>query len=157
MFSRSDVKLHEAAQIIVMVVREMTVKKSCKYGEYGSFEHMVFLLSCGYDLIGEGGERSRIFRSRCGRFTTRLPKPPAEIPTPRAGITEAEDRQATTVFTVPTVIPPSAHDKTSIMKRYHLRRTCSHPSPCRFPTMVTLHDVRFVEWRLWNDGWIVIT
>ena len=32
--------------MIVMVdhVRKMTVKKSCKYGEYGSFEHLLFLL-----------------------------------------------------------------------------------------------------------------
>ena len=37
----------------------------------------------------------------------------------------------------PTVIPPSALDKTSIMKRYHRRRTCSHNSPRRSPTMVT--------------------
>ena len=25
-------------------VRKMTVKKSCKYGEYGSFQHLLFLL-----------------------------------------------------------------------------------------------------------------
>ena len=25
-------------------VREMTAKKSCKYGEYGSFQHLLFLL-----------------------------------------------------------------------------------------------------------------
>ena len=47
----------------------------------------------------------------------------------------------------PTVIPPSALDKPSIMKRYHRRRTCSHTSPRRSPTMVTLHDTRFVECR----------
>ena len=45
----------------------------------------------------------------------------------------------------PTVIPPSALDKPSIMKRYHSRRTCSHTSPRRLPSMVTLHDTRFVE------------
>ena len=39
----------------------------------------------------------------------------------------------------PTVIPPSALDKPSIMKRYHYRWTCSHTSPHRSPTMVTLH------------------
>ena len=55
-------------------------------------------------------------------------------------------------FHTPTVIPPSALDKPSIMKRYHSRRTCSHTSPRRLPTMVTLHDTRFVEWLLWNDG-----
>ena len=48
-------------------------------------------------------------------------------------------------FHGPTVIPPSALDKPSIMKRYHRRRTCSHTSPRRSPTMVTLHDSRFVE------------
>ena len=37
---------------------------------------------------------------------------------PGAGIVEADDRQVTTVFS-PTVIPPSALDKPSIMKRYH--------------------------------------
>ena len=48
-------------------------------------------------------------------------------------------------FHSPTVIPPSALDKPSITKRYHRRRTCSHTSPRRSLTMVTLHDTRFVE------------
>ena len=41
------VKLHEATQVFMMVdyVREMTVRRSCKYGEYGSLKHMLFLLS----------------------------------------------------------------------------------------------------------------
>ena len=60
-------------------------------------------------------------------------------------------------FHSPTVIPPSALDKGSIMKRYHRRRTCSHTSPRRSPTMVTLHDNRFVECRWWNDCWTVKT
>ena len=30
--------------VIVDHVREMTVKKSCKHGEYGSVEHLHFLL-----------------------------------------------------------------------------------------------------------------
>ena len=55
----------------------------------------------------------------------------------------------------PSVIPPSALDKPSIMKRYHRRRTYSHTSPRRSPTMVTLHDTRFVGCQLWNDGWTV--
>ena len=42
----------------------------------------------------------------------------------------------------PTVIPPSALDKPSIMERYHRRRACSYTSPRRSPTMVTLHDTR---------------
>ena len=45
----------------------------------------------------------------------------------------------------------------SIMKRLHRRRTCSHTSPRRSPTMVTLHDTRFVECQWWNDGWTVVT
>ena len=28
---------------MVDIVREMTSKKSCKFGEYGSFEHLLFL------------------------------------------------------------------------------------------------------------------
>ena len=60
-------------------------------------------------------------------------------------------------FRSPTVIPPSALDKPSIMKGYYRRRTCSHTSPRRSPTMVTLHDTRFVECRWWNDGWTVKT
>ena len=56
-----------------------------------------------------------------------------------------------------TVFPPSALDKPSIMKRYHRRRTCSHTSPRRSPTMVTLHDTRFVECGWWSDGWTVKT
>ena len=60
-------------------------------------------------------------------------------------------------FHSPTVIPPSALDKPSIMKRYRRWRTCSHTSPRRSPTMVTLHDTRFVECRWWNDGWTVKT
>ena len=43
-------------------------------------------------------------------------------------------------FHSPTVIPPSALDKPSITKRYHRRQNCSHTSPRRSPTMVTLHD-----------------
>ena len=60
-------------------------------------------------------------------------------------------------FHSPTVIPRSALDKPSIMKRYHRRRTCSHTSLHRSPTMVTLHDIRFVEYPWWNDGWTVKT
>ena len=60
-------------------------------------------------------------------------------------------------FHSPTVIPPSALDKPSIMKRYHHRRTCSHTSPRRSLTMVILHDARFVECRWWNGGWTVKT
>ena len=58
-------------------------------------------------------------------------------------------------FHSPTSIPASSLDKLNIMKRYHHRQTCSHTSPHRSPTMVTLHDTRFVEWRWWSDGWIV--
>ena len=60
-------------------------------------------------------------------------------------------------FHSPTVIPPSALDKPSIMKRYHPRWTCSHTSPRRWTTMVTLHDTQFVQCQWWNDGWTVKT
>ena len=55
-------------------------------------------------------------------------------------------------FQSPTVIPPSALDKPSIMNRDHRRRMCSHT-----PTMVTLRDTRFVECRWWNDGYTLKT
>ena len=58
---------------------------------------------------------------------------------------EADDRQVTTVFTVQSFIPPSALDKPSIMKRYHRRRTTRWGVTARSPTMVTLHDTRFVD------------
>ena len=58
-------------------------------------------------------------------------------------------------FHSPTVIPPSALDKPSIMKRYHRRRTSSPTSHRRSPTIVMFHDTRFVECRWWNDGWTV--
>ena len=57
----------------------------------------------------------------------------------------------------PTVIPPSALDKPSIMKRYHCQRTCNHTSPHRLPMMVTLHDTWFLNCWWWNDGWTVKT
>ena len=60
-------------------------------------------------------------------------------------------------FHSPTVILPLAFDKPSIMKRYHRRRTCSHTSPRRSPSMVTLHDTRFVNCRCWSDCWTVKT
>ena len=42
-------------------------------------------------------------------------------------------------------------------QRYLCRRTCSHTSPRRLPTLVTLHDTRFVKCRWWNDGWTMKT
>ena len=57
----------------------------------------------------------------------------------------------------PTVIPPSALDKPSIMKRYQRRRTTRWGVTARLPTMVTQHDTGFVECRWWNDGWTVKT
>ena len=50
--NHSVVKLlmFEATQVFVMVdcVRKMTAKKSCKYGEYESFEHLLFLVCLGF-------------------------------------------------------------------------------------------------------------
>ena len=61
-------------------------------------------------------------------------------------------------FHSPSVIPPSALDKPSIMKHYHCRRTRSHTSsPHRSPMLVTLHDTRFIECRWWSDSWTVKT
>ena len=42
----SVVKLYEATQMFLMVnyVRQITVKKSCRYGEYRLFQHPLFLL-----------------------------------------------------------------------------------------------------------------
>ena len=55
-------------------------------------------------------------------------------------------------------------DKPSIMKRYHRRVSWSvtivderRGVTSRLPTMVTLHDTRFVECRWWNDGWTAKT
>ena len=60
-------------------------------------------------------------------------------------------------FHSPSVIPPWALVKSSIMKRYHRRRTTRWGVTALSPTMVTLHDTRFVECRWWNDGWTVKT
>ena len=42
---RRDIEVILFYSNVVMVdcVRKMTVKKSCKYGEYGSFEHLLFM------------------------------------------------------------------------------------------------------------------
>ena len=60
-------------------------------------------------------------------------------------------------FHSPTIIPPSALDKPSIMKRYHRRWTTRWGATACSPTMVTLHDTRFVECWWWNDGRTVKT
>ena len=60
-------------------------------------------------------------------------------------------------FHSPTVIPPSALDKPSIMKLYHHRRTTRWGVAASSPTMVTFHDTRFVKCQWWNDGWTVKT
>ena len=51
-----------------------------------------------------------------------------------------------------TVIPPLVPDKPSIVKRYHRQRTTRRGVTARSPTILTLHDTRFVECRWWNDG-----
>ena len=56
----------------------------------------------------------------------------------------------------PTVIPPSALDKPSFMKRYHCRRK-RWGVTARSPMMVMLRDTQFVECRWWSDGWTVKT
>ena len=79
--------------------------------------------------------------------------------TPGADIMEADDRQLSSddSFHSPTVIPPSALDKPSIMKHYHRRWTTRWGVTARSPTLVMLHDIRFLECRWWNDGWTVKT
>ena len=57
----------------------------------------------------------------------------------------------------PTVIPPSALDKLSIVKCYCYLRTTRWGVAARSPTLVTLCDTRFVRYRWWNDGWTVKT
>ena len=75
-----------------------------------------------------------------------------------AGIMEADDRHNyDDSLHSPAVIPPSALDKPSIMKRYQRRRATRWGVTAVSPTMVTLHDTRFVECRCWNDGWTVKT
>ena len=43
--THSVVKLHKETQMFMRFdcVVEMTVKNSCRYGKYGSFEHLLFL------------------------------------------------------------------------------------------------------------------
>ena len=48
-------------------------------------------------------------------------------------------------FHSPTVIPPSALDKPSIMQHYHRQGMCSHTSPHCSLMMVMLHDTQFVK------------
>ena len=58
-------------------------------------------------------------------------------------------------FHSPTVIPPLALDKPSIMKCYHHWRMSSHTSPRRSPTMVTLLILGLSSAdceMTWNDG-----
>ena len=56
-------------------------------------------------------------------------------------------------FHSPTVIPLSALDKLSIIKRYHHRQTTRWGVIACSPTMVTLHGTRIVEGWWWNVGW----
>ena len=37
--------------MVVDYVKEMTVKKSCEYSEYGSFEHLLFLFVFVFALL----------------------------------------------------------------------------------------------------------
>ena len=57
----------------------------------------------------------------------------------------------------PTIIPPSALDKPSIMKRYHRRWTTRWGVTAHSPVMVMLYDTQFVKCRWWKDSWTVKT
>ena len=74
-----------------------------------------------------------------------------------AGIMEAGDRQATTVFTVQPSFQHrhSTHRVSRSVAIVGKRR--GDEVTARSLTMVTLHDTRFVECRWWNDGWTVKT
>ena len=66
---------------------------------------------------------------------------------------EGQQSSSDDSFHSPTVIPPSALNKPSIMKHHHRQWTCSHTLPRHSTTMVTLHDtlvcqVPMVEWRM---------
>ena len=56
--------------VIVVYIGKMAVKKSCKYDKFGSFEHLLFLLSGWYDLSGKAKFQPRAFRSSGGCHTT---------------------------------------------------------------------------------------
>ena len=60
-------------------------------------------------------------------------------------------------FRSPTIIPPSALDKPSIIKRFHCRRMMRWGVTPRLPTMVMLHDTGFVECQWWNGDWTAKT
>ena len=60
-------------------------------------------------------------------------------------------------FHSPTVVPPSALDKPSIVKWYHRRWTTRWGVTACLLMMGTLHDARFVMCRLWNDDWTIKT
>ena len=53
--NQSVVKWHEVSQSLTVIdyVREMATKKSCKWDEYGSFEHFFFywVVSCSIPLL----------------------------------------------------------------------------------------------------------
>ena len=61
--------ISEATQMLVIVdyVKEMAVKKSCKYVEYELFEHLLFLfccfMKCGHKIWSIGGEERKGVRS----------------------------------------------------------------------------------------------
>ena len=54
------IKFHETTKMFLMVnyKRRMTLKKSCRYGEYGSFEHLLVCFVSGgggFFIGGRGG------------------------------------------------------------------------------------------------------
>ena len=66
-------------------------------------------------------------------------------------------RSSDNSFHSPTIVPPLAHDKPSIMKHYHHQWTTRWGLTACSPMMVTLHDTWFVECGWWNDGRTVKT
>ena len=45
--------------MLIDYVKKVAAEKSCKYGEYGSFEHLLFLLLPGKSWLGGRGGRER--------------------------------------------------------------------------------------------------
>ena len=72
---------------------------------------------------------------------------------PGTGIMEDDDRQVTTVFT----IRHSTIGTRQIESHEALPSSANVQSHLTSPTMATLHDTRFFEYRWWNDGWTVKT
>ena len=134
------------------------------------FKSLVWLDLSWINIHRESGNRLQLCHCRGGRLTTRSAR--QSWPTERQRLLESHSKgwlcckiwgryhggrrpSSDDSFHSPTVISPSAPDKPSITKHYHRRRTTRWSVTAHLPTMVTLHNTRFVECRSWDDGWTV--